>query len=148
MIIREIMRKTPIFCLPDTSLTVVAKLMAEHHIGEIPVIKSMHSLEPIGIITDRDIVCRVVATGANPAMVPVADCMSTHLILVQVDDSVQECARAMEEYLIRRVLVVDERGHLAGVVSQGDLARFLRADEVAKLIRDLSVPSEHASRLH
>jgi CBS domain-containing protein len=148
MIVREIMKKTPIFCTPDTRLTIVARLMTEHHIGEIPIVKSMRSLEPIGIITDRDIVCRVVATGANPADVPVEDCMTTHLILAQEDDAVQDCARSMEEYQIRRILVVDLKGQLSGVVSQGDLARFMRADEVAKLIRDLSIPSDHASRLH
>ena len=65
---RDVMTPNPVCCTPATTLDQVAQLMADNDCGEIPVIDTAE--RPIGVITDRDIVCRVVAEGKNPMPTP------------------------------------------------------------------------------
>jgi CBS-domain-containing membrane protein len=65
---------------PDTNLQ--AKLMAEHDCGDVPVIQVADRRKSIGVITDRDITCRAVATGQNPLELTAADCMSRPVVTV------------------------------------------------------------------
>src|SRR5207245_9439387 len=71
---RDVMTENPACCAPETPLDQVAKLMRQHDCGEIPVVDPGE--QPIGVITDRDIVCRVVAEGKNPMAYPAEICMS------------------------------------------------------------------------
>ena len=82
MQVREIMSDHVICCTPDTNLKDVAKLMAEHDCGDIPVIQDRDGRKPIGIITDRDITCRAVAEGRNPLELTAQDCMSKPVVTV------------------------------------------------------------------
>jgi CBS domain-containing protein len=66
MQVKEIMTLEPASCTPETPLQKVAQLMIENDCGEIPVIDNSDSCIPVGVITDRDIVCRTVAKGLNP----------------------------------------------------------------------------------
>ena len=66
MQVKEVMTPDPACCVPETGLQEVAKMMVDHDCGEIPVIENKESRLPIGVITDRDIVCRTVALGTNP----------------------------------------------------------------------------------
>ena len=67
MQVKEVMTADPACCISETTLTEVAKMMVDNDCGEIPVVESNESKLPIGVITDRDIVCRTVALGLNPA---------------------------------------------------------------------------------
>ena len=66
MNVGEIMTKDPACCTPDTRLQEVAKMMVDNDCGCIPVVDDEGSKMPVGMITDRDITCRVVANGQNP----------------------------------------------------------------------------------
>src|SRR5688500_17365077 len=76
MQVREVMTADPACCIPKTGLQEVAQLMVDHDCGEIPVVENAQTKLPIGVITDRDIVCRAVAQGLNPLDLTAADCMS------------------------------------------------------------------------
>jgi CBS domain-containing protein len=67
MNVGEIMTKDPACCTPDTGLQEVAQMMVDCDCGCIPVVDSEGSKMPVGMITDRDITCRVVAKGQNPS---------------------------------------------------------------------------------
>src|ERR1700704_1232188 len=117
---RDVMTPDPACCTPHTTLDEVAKLMAQNDCGEIPVVDSGDQI--VGVITDRDIVCRVVAEGKNPMGYTVETCMSQPVVTVPSDAPLEEVISTMEKHQIRRVPVVDERGSCAGIVSQADIA--------------------------
>lgn len=143
----DIMTRDPACCTPDTKLREVAQLMVEHDCGEIPVVKSKHDATPVGVLTDRDIVCRIVAEGKNPVDMTAADCMSTPCVSVTEDSSVDDCCRIMEENQIRRVPVVDHAGSCCGIVAQADVAMHTDLGKTGHVVGKVSQPSEQASRV-
>ena len=134
--VREIMTEQPACCTPDTTLDAVARMMVDHDCGEIPVVDVNERV--IGVITDRDIVCRVVAQGENPAAHTVAKCMSQPAITIDENASIDDAVSMMEKNMIRRVPVVTERGQCRGILSQADIARMRPASEVAEFVREVS----------
>ena len=133
---REVMTAAPACCLPETTLDEVARLMVEHDCGEIPVID--RSDKVVGVITDRDIVCRVVAEGKNPMAYTAATCMTHPVVSVGVDSPVDQVVSLMEHYKIRRVPVVDGNGGCAGIIAQADIARYSGSGTVGELVRAVS----------
>jgi CBS domain-containing protein len=136
---REIMTPAPQTCSAETLLNEVANLMVEADCGEIPVVDASNRL--IGVITDRDIVCRVVAKGKNPSAVTAAECMSEPVVCVNEDTTMADVLGVMEENQIRRVPVVDEGGCCCGIISQADVALSLRESETGELVREVSKDS-------
>ncbi len=145
MQVREIMTTDPACCTPETSLEEVGKMMIDHDCGEIPVVESRESKLPIGVITDRDIVCRTVARGLNPLDLTVAECLSTPCVTVTSDMSVEECSKIMEENKIRRVPVVDAAGSCCGIVALADIALYARRNVAAEVVKEVSESSAAAS---
>src|SRR5439155_26087779 len=107
---RQFMTKTPACCMPHSSLAEAARAMVDHDCGAIPVVQAKDSLRLVGIITDRDIVCRTVAQQKNPLEMTVQECMSAPAVTVTPDASLEECCEAMEKNQVRRLPVVDENG--------------------------------------
>jgi CBS domain-containing protein len=122
MNVKEIMTKNPTTCLPTAKLSEVAKLMAEHSCGEIPVVKSKEDPELVGVITDRDICCRAVATGKNPAQVSASEVMSSPVFSVTADQDVTKSCKTFSDKEVRRLPVVDKKNHIIGILSLADLA--------------------------
>jgi CBS domain-containing protein len=133
---KDVMTENPACCTPETPLEQVAKLMVQHDCGEIPVIDAAE--QPIGVVTDRDIVCRMVAEGRNPVAYTAEMCMTQPAITVRNDATLDEVLRTMEKHQIRRVPVVDERGCCAGMIAQADVAWTGREHDVAELVREVS----------
>jgi CBS domain-containing protein len=130
------MTPSPAVCTPATTLDEVAKLMRQNNCGEIPVIDSAE--RPVGVVTDRDIVCRVVAEGKNPSAYTAEGCMSQPVVTVPLDAPVADVLSTMEKHRIRRVPVVDEGGACAGIIAQADLAWNERLSDVGELVREVS----------
>lgn len=91
--------------------------MHDHRIGSVVV---MDDGKPCGIVTDRDITVRVVATGKDPSVTPIADICSRDIASVQPNDSVADAIKVIESRNVRRLLVM-AGDRLAGVVSLSDL---------------------------
>jgi CBS domain-containing protein len=143
-IARDVMTPDPACCTPNTSLDQVARIMVQNDCGEIPVVDTND--QPIGVVTDRDIVCRVVAQGKNPVGYTAENCMSQPVVTVNANDSLDEVLSTMEEHQIRRVPVVDERGCCAGIIAQADLAWAEPSTCVADLVREVSRETGRESR--
>src|SRR5919112_610028 len=139
------MTPDPACCTPDTTLQRAAELMVENDCGEIPVIDNAASMKPVGVITDRDIVCRTVAKGLTPLTMLVSECMTTPCVTVTPDTSLDECCRVLEENQIRRVPVVDAGGACCGIVALADIAKHAKKRETAEVVREVSEPSTSAS---
>jgi CBS domain-containing protein len=133
---KDVMTPDPVCCRPHMSIDEVARLMVDGDFGEIPVIDSAD--HPIGVITDRDIVRRVVAQGKNPIGYTAETCMTQPVITVSSNAGLEDVVSTMERHQIRRVLVVDEDGRCAGIISQADIAREGSTQEVAELVREVS----------
>lgn len=140
MTVRDVMTASPACCTGATSLTEVAKLMARHDCGEIPVVQADGDRRPIGVITDRDIVVRTLAQGRNPADCTVAECMSKPVVSVSEDSALEECCDLMETHQIRRVPVVDGKGQLVGIVAQADIAMQASGRATAEVVKQVSQP--------
>jgi CBS domain-containing protein len=140
MQVREIMTPNPACCTADTSLQEVARMMVDNDCGEIPIVRSRTDRTVIGVVTDRDIVCRLIAAGKDPMDYTAEACMSTPVVAVRESTPLEKCAQIMEESKIRRVPVVDGGGMVCGIVSQADIAKHASRRITAELLRDVSQP--------
>jgi CBS domain-containing protein len=138
MQVREIMSGGLVCCTAETSLADVARLMADHNCGEIPVVGPGDSRHPIGVVTDRDITCRAVAQGKNPFELTARDCMSSPVVTVMAEAPLEDCCRLMEQKQVRRIPVVDEQGDCCGIVSQADIARIASEKVTGRVVRGVS----------
>lgn len=148
MLVRDIMTPSPVCCTSDRPLEEAARLMMENHCGCIPVVRDLDSRHLIGVVTDRDIVCRALAQGVNPLDLAVAECMSQPPVAIQPDATVDECCEAMERHLLRRLPVVDAQGNCIGIVAQADVARRVNDARSAEVLRAVSEPTEEPARVH
>jgi CBS domain-containing protein len=138
----EIMTPDPACCTPETTLPKIARLMVNMDCGEIPVVDNLETRKLIGVVTDRDIVCRAVATDKNPADVQASEVMSSPVIAVSEEADVEECYEKMVQHKIRRIPVLDSRGKISGIVALADIARQAGMQETAGVVKDISRPSQ------
>jgi len=120
----------------DAPLREVARLMVEHDCGEIPVVED--GSRPIGVVTDRDITIRSVARGINPVDLPAREVMTSPVVTVSPETSLEDCCNLMEQHQIRRVLVVDDAGALCGIVAVADIARNAGKNATGEVVKEVS----------
>ncbi|MDQ0994372.1 CBS domain-containing protein [Streptomyces sp. V3I7] len=116
--VRDIMTTDLVTVEPLTSVTDVAQLMRNEDVGDVLVVEEGHLR---GVVTDRDLVIRVMAEGGDAGERTVANACSEELVTVTPDDDVDQVIGLMREKAVRRVPVV-EGDHAVGIVSLGDLA--------------------------
>jgi CBS domain-containing protein len=145
MKLQDVMTSQVTIVAPDASLRDAAALMADLHVGALPV----HDGEALrGIVTDRDLAVRAVANGLDPTRTPVRDVMTPKVVCCLEGDTLAHVGALMRRKMIRRVVVLDDRGRLAGVVALGDLARRAGSSGLsAEILRDVSEPMTEASTL-
>jgi CBS domain-containing protein len=141
---KDLMTAEPSCCTAAATLDQVAKLMVQNDCGEIPVVDVGEKL--IGVITDRDIVCRVVADGKNPMAHTAEQYMSQPVLSVTAETPLPDIMQMMEKHQIRRLPVVDADGCCVGIISQADLAWTGREHDVAELVREVSRETGPPSR--
>jgi CBS domain-containing protein len=118
----------------DTVLD-AAKRLAELDVGSMPICGEDNRLK--GMLTDRDIVVKVLAQGKDPSEVTAGDLGEGKPVTIGADDSVDEALQTMKEHKVRRLPVID--GHdLVGIVSTADLAKSVDEDKVGDLIEAIS----------
>jgi len=147
MQVQDIMTTNPACCEAKDSLRDAVQLMIDFDCGEIPVVANKQECIPVGVITDRDIVCRTIGKGLNPLEMSVSDCMSTPLVSVKPEFTLDECYQIMEENQIRRVPVVDNRGKCVGIVSLADIARNASKADSGEVLQEVSAVSISASNV-
>lgn len=125
---------------PNCSIVEIAQLMRKNDVGSIPVCQDKKVL---GMITDRDIVLKVIADGKNIQTVSAKDIMNSDVITVTTDQDVHEAAQLMSDYQIRRLPVVEE-GKIVGIVALGDLAiEKIHVNEAGDALSDISQGAHH-----
>jgi CBS domain-containing protein len=137
--VKDIMTKNPEFVKPESNARQAAKQMASLDVGFLPVGEKDN---PLGVITDRDIVLRCVAEGKNPEEVSVRDIMTREIKQISEDSSIEEAGNIMRENKIRRTLVVDKDKRTVGVISLGDLSVDGNSNEGGRTLKEVSTPSK------
>ena len=141
---REVMTPDPACCSPDTPLDQVARMMVQHNCGEIPVIDRAN--RPIGVVTDRDIVCRSVAESENPIAHTAESVMTAPVVTVRPDARLEDVIETMQRHQIRRVPVVDGGGCCSGIIAQADIASTVESRDAAQFLHTVSRDSARPSR--
>jgi len=120
MLVKDVMSTRLETIAPDISIQECARKMNELGVGVLPVWESGH---PIAVVTDRDVCCRAVATGKDPATTPVRAIMTGITTSCFEDQDCTEAASLMMGKGVRRLTVVDRKQSMVGLVSVDDLAR-------------------------
>lgn len=135
MLIKDVMTGSPSCCKPTDNIGAVAKLMLDRDCGEIPV---CDGTKLVGVITDRDITCRVVAVGKSPAAVRVSEAMTRNVVTIGENETLADGLELMEEELVRRLPVIDGSGKIVGIVSQADLIAKSPTLKVARSLKTVA----------
>jgi len=120
----------------DATIDEAARRLAEKEIGAMPICNQERRLQ--GMLTDRDIVVKVVAAGKDPKTTKVREvAQGTEVVTIGADDSVEEALKTMKEHNVRRLPVIDGTD-VVGMVSQGDLATNATKGKVGDLVGAIS----------
>lgn len=136
MRVSDIMNPEIVCVSPEETVSLAARLLSRHNVGSLPVCGGDGKLR--GIVTDRDIVLRCVATDQDPETTPVSEIMSRSVITVSPKDDIRRASELMGVGQVRR-LPVTEDGKLVGIVSLGDMAQTSVCDmEAARALSEIS----------
>lgn len=138
MPISEICNREVVVVEPSESALEAARLMRQHHVGDVVVVNSRGDGRiPVGIVTDRDLVVEIMSPELDPAAITVGDFMSADIATVKEDAGVFEAVEYMRTKGVRRMPVVNSRGALIGIVTLDDLLELLAEEmqAVAQLVR-------------
>ena len=117
MMVRDVMTRNPVSCETTTTIVAAARMMRDHDIGDVLVCDGQQLR---GIVTDRDIVVRCIAGGADVGRSTLGDVCTGNVMAVSPDSSLEDAARTMRECAVRRLPVIED-GRTVGIVSLGDL---------------------------
>lgn len=136
MTIGEICTRVTVFTTRDTTVADAAKLMRQHHVGSLVVVEDINGSKrvPVGIVTDRDAVVEVMATGLDPNTITVGDIMVRDLVTARESEGVLETMQIMRYKGVRRLPIVGKSGELIGIVTIDDLLEVL-AEELSELAK-------------
>jgi len=139
MIVSDAMTAQVATVKPTDSIKAVANIMKDVDTGAVPV---SDNGKVIGLITDRDIVLRVVAEGGD-LNGPVSAVMSEDIQTCREDDNLADAAAVMGGRQLRRLVVVNDSGRLVGILSLGDIAQDYGAKKVGQTLEEISADTQH-----
>ena len=137
MKVRELMTTEPTTVEPKATLGEAATLMKQNDCGSIPVVEGGRL---VGIVTDRDIVVRGVATGKDPKTQRVSEVMSADPVTIGPENDVGDAEKKMSDRQIRRLPVV-EGGKLVGIIVTAQIARAGNERKVGETLKEISEPT-------
>jgi CBS domain-containing protein len=132
--VREVMISKLCSIDTDKPVAYAAKMMRDEDVGIAPIVEGDRL---VGVLTDRDIVVRVVAEGRDPEQVKVTEIASRDLVTLDPQQDLDEALRLMARHQVRRLPVVEEDGRLVGILAQADVAKHgddARTGEVVEQI--------------
>ncbi|MCC5858474.1 MAG: CBS domain-containing protein [Ectothiorhodospiraceae bacterium] len=135
MKVGEAMHRGVEWCAPDTPIIEIAKLFREKDIGAIPIGENDRL---IGMLTDRDIVCRGIHEGRDLASMTAADCMTEGVVFCWEDDDMEDAVHLMEERQVRRLPVINRDKRMVGMLSMGDLSHVVPRELCGEFMQAVS----------
>ena len=137
----EVMTREPVCCEAGESIGAVAAIMKREDVGSVPVVDSQEDHKLVGIVTDRDLVVKVLAAGTDVTRATVRDAMTANPVSCGEDDPVETAIQLMADRQVRRMPIVDAQGRLRGIIAQADVAtRVSRDTATGELVEAISEP--------
>lgn len=119
MKVRDAMHEGVTWVGPEAAISDLARKMRDENIGSIPVGENDRL---IGMVTDRDIAIKALADGKDVSAMTARDVMSGPILYCRAEEDIEDAARLMETYQVRRLPVIDENKRMIGMLSVGDIA--------------------------
>ncbi|MEK6861205.1 MAG: CBS domain-containing protein [Nanoarchaeota archaeon] len=136
MKVKELMIKNVLTCAKDDSIINVAKKMVDHNVGMLVVIEDNLSKKPIGVLSDRDIISKIVVNKKDPSKITADQISTKKIISVTPELFLDKAVETMNKNKIKRLIVIDDLGNLVGIISKADIIKqFL---EIRKQLVDLA----------
>ena len=133
--IRDAMTTNPRAVETSTPVVEAVKLLKSEDVGSLPVTEGDRL---VGMVTDRDIVIRVVAEGKDPQSVTVGEIASRDLVTADPQQDLDEALRLMAKHQVRRLPVVEEDGRLVGILAQADVAQAGEDAKTGQMVQEIS----------
>lgn len=141
---RDIMTRDPACAALSDSAQRVAKTLCDDNIGSMPVVADRESKKLVGMITDRDLCCSVIAQGMDPKTTKIEKLVSLSPFSCRDGENIVACERLMQEHQVRRIPIVDAEDRVIGIVSQADLALRDEPERVSKTVAEISKTKQAA----
>ena len=132
--VRDVMTVGPTAVSPTTPVREAARLMSKEDVGPLPVVEEE---KLVGIVTDRDLVLRVLAQDRSPESTTVGEVATKELVTVKPDDELDRALQLMAHNQIRRIPVV-ENERLVGILAQADVARETEPKKTGEVVEEIS----------
>lgn len=124
MKLKELCELDVVCCTRQLTIAAASRLMRERHVGDLVIVEELdEEREPVGIITDRDIVVEIIARDKDPRMVTVGEVMSKPVVIASESEDAAQALQRMAAHGVRRVPVVDDQRRVIGIVTLDDLLR-------------------------
>lgn len=137
----DVMTKDPTCCLVTDPVSTAAQVMKREDVGSVPVVSDDEQRRLMGVVTDRDIVVRVLADGKDANGIMLNDVMSADPVTCHPEDPLQDAFDCMAEHQVRRLPIVDGENRVIGIISQADVAtRVDKPKRTAALLEEISQP--------
>lgn len=147
MQLKDICTTGAVCCGRETTVLEAARLMRTSHAGDLVVVDDpSEDSRPVGIITDRDIVIKVLGNGVDPKTVSVGDVMQTPVVIARETDDQWEAIARMRAHGVRRLPVTTSNGQLIGIVTLDDLLKLL-STETSALLEAVTKEQDHERRI-
>ena len=155
MRVSEIMTTNPACCIPSDTAQTAAIIMRDEDTGIVPVVENKGSRKLVGVVTDRDLCIGVIAErpqitggGLDPTNAPIEQFMTAQVVTCSTDRDLEDVLALMRENQVRRVLVVDQKNEIQGVVSLSDLMMrgAIPKGETRQTLKSISMPTGEASK--
>lgn len=132
--IRDVMTPSPVAVDRRSPAVDAARAMVEANVGSLPVVDGG---ELVGMVTDRDLMERVMARGLDPNDVTIGECCSDQVVSAQPGEPLDDALERMAREQIRRLPVV-EQGQLVGIVAQADIAKAAQPEKTGRMVEEIS----------
>ncbi len=138
MLAKEAMSKDLAFCIPSDTAQAAAQTMRLRGVGALPVVSDAEHRKLLGIVTDRDLCCGVIAEAKLAETTKIADVMTCNPVTCAPENTLDDCEKLMQAHQVRRLPVVDTQGQCVGMIAQADVALHAPASKVAKTLAEIS----------
>src|SRR5262249_43725101 len=136
MKVKDVMHKGVDWVSPDTPITEIAKLMKGHDVGCIPIGEND---QLVGMVTDRDIVCKgLTSKDFNATRTTARDVMSDGIHCCREDDDLAKAVHHMEALKVRRLPVINKSKRMVGMISLGDVSQFATSDLMSECMKGVA----------
>jgi len=136
---KKVMTKNIVCCLPNDTATKAAELMKNENVGSIPVIENEQTRKLVGIVTDRDLILKILAVGLDSKSTKVDAVMTHKVVTCRAGADVQQALDVMSEHQLRRIPIVNKNNKILGMISQADVAiSYNHPKRTAAMVKGIS----------